>query len=268
VRASRALVVVCFATIAVTLPSTAHALEAVPLPMTAPPGATVQVNVSDCPTGTTDSAAFRFRAAGGTAPAFDPSETGLTVKQISGGGGTIDFRIPTDTQAGDYVFDVFCVSEGGGVVDGPKTVPMKVALLPLSVSPQRGPHLTQVTVNGSGCPTGTTDQVFVRISGGIYEIPPFSVNDANQFHTNPNPDGSFSLSFSIPTSLEQGENQIASFCISEGGSVLAGPGLTVFVVEQGELARTGSNTMPLAVAGFAAIAIGAFLATRRRALLR
>jgi hypothetical protein len=242
----------------------AVALEAVPLPMTAPPGAPVEVNVSDCPTGTTDSAAIRFRAAGGAAPAFDPSEEGLTVEQISGGGGTIDFLVPTSTTPGNYVFDVFCVSEGGGVTDGPETVPITIAVNRVTVSPGSGPAGTQVTASGSGCPTGTTDQVFIRVRGASDDVPPFDAAEPNQFHGLPNPDGSYSVSFAIPANAPLGENAVESFCISEGGSVLAGPGFGVFVVEQAEHPRTGRATRGAMVVAISCIVLGFAMSRARK----
>jgi len=255
------LVAPAIVVLALTASATAAgAVDAVPLPMKGPPGAPVAITVSGCPAGTTDSVAARLRAAGGTPPPFNTSEQ-YTTAQTSGGGATINFRIMISVTPGSYVFDVFCVSEGGSVTDGPKTVPFEVALLPVSVTPNQGPAGTTITVTGSGCPVGTTDQVFVRIAGASDEVAPFDAGASNQFHTNPNPDGSFSITFAVPLSSPLGENAVESFCISEGGSVLAGPGFGVFnVSETGELAETGSTATPLTITGAALVLLGLALA--------
>jgi LPXTG-motif cell wall-anchored protein len=267
------LAVVLIALAALATP--AGALDAVAFPAKGPPGAPVTITVGSCPAGTTDSAAVRFRAAGGAAPPFDPSDTSLTVASTSGGGADVDVTIPIDATAGQYVFDVFCVSEGGGVTDGPETIPFEVALLPVTVTPGQGPVGTSITVTGSGCPTGTTDQVFVRILGASDDVPPFDPNETNQFHTGPNPDGSFSISFAVPGNAPEGENAVDTFCISEGGSVLAGPGHGVFVVttattSQGDddLPTTGSASPSLAIAGIALALLGLAFVRRARSHAR
>ena len=242
----------------------AHALDVVPLPMKGPPGATVAINATSCPADTTDTVAVRFRAGTGSAPAFDPSETGLLVVPAPGGAAIASFRVPTDTALGVYTFDAFCVSEGGGVVDGPQSAQFEVALLPVTVSPREGPTGTQLTVSGGGCPTGVTDQVFVRIEGASDEATPFEPSSPNQFSTAPNADGTFSLSFAAPADLELGENSVLSFCVSEGGSPLAGPGFGVFIVREADLPGTGSQTLLLTLVGVGALAAGGTLARRSR----
>ena len=233
----------------VTTAGVAAAVDAVPLPMKGPPGADVGVNVTNCPAGTTETIAIRFRVAGGAALPFDPAEPGLVVVPATQPTVVVPFRVPIDTNPGAYAFDVFCLGAGNTVVDGPATVPFEVALLPVSVTPNQGPLGTHITVSGSGCPTGVTDVVAVRIEGASDQVAPWdpAAPDAFRFSAPPAADGSFSIAFAVPSDLPLGENSVQVFCISEGGSNLAGPGFGLFIVTESTVAtsplpRTGGNS--------------------------
>jgi len=241
----------------------AAAVDAVPLPMKGPPGANVGVNVTNCPAGTTETIAIRFRIAGGAALPFDPAEPGLIVVPATQPTVVVPFRVPIDTNPGAYAFDVFCVGAGNTVVDGPATVPFEVALLPVTVTPNQGPVGTHITVSGSGCPTGGTDVVVVRIEGASDDVAPWdpAAPDAFRFSAPPAADGSFSIAFAVPSDLPLGENSVQVFCISEGGSNLAGPGFGLFIVNESTVAtpplpRTGGNSAGLIVAGAALLFVG------------
>jgi hypothetical protein len=248
--------------VAGAVPASAAVSVAV-VPMKGPPGAPVSMQVSTCPTGTTDSVAARFRPAAATPPPFDPSDSSLAVVAVdSAGGAELDLRIPIDAAPGQYAFDAFCVSEGGGVVDGPVTVPFEVANMQLNVSPRDVAGGDTVSVSGSGCPTGTTDQVFIRTHGASDDVAPFDPADANQVGVPVASDGSFSTTLTVPADAPAGENAVEAFCISEGGSPLAGPAFGVFIV--GELAVTGNATFVLSGIGLAMLALGGlFVLTNR-----
>jgi hypothetical protein len=249
-----------------TVPAGAQQVGVQVLPMKGPPGAPVSIQVSNCPAGTATIAVRPERPAGtpDTPPPFDPNETLTKVAADSTGSATV----ATTTEAvikpdGQYMFDVFCLDASGAVVGAPLSTPFEIALMPLQVTPNRGPIGTQVTVAGSGCPQGTTDQVMVRISGASDELSPFDPNSPNLFPTAVAADGSFSVAFAIPAGLERGENQVESFCISEGGSTLAGPGLTVFNIDDvkpqaGDLPPTGADAT-LAILGLALLTAGTAL---------
>jgi hypothetical protein len=251
----------------------AAAVDAVPLPMKGPPGGNVDVNVTNCPTGTTEAIAVRLRIAGGSALPFDPAEPGVVVVPATQPTVVVPFRVPTDTQPGAFAFDVFCLGAGNTVVDGPATVPFEVALLPVSVTPRQGPLGTQITVSGSGCPTGLTDVVAVRIEGASDDVAPWDPadTDAFRFSAPPAADGSFSITLAVPADLPLGENSVQVFCISEGGSNLAGPGFGVFNVTEATVAtaplpRTGGYPAILILAGAALLFVG--LLSMRGARLR
>jgi hypothetical protein len=262
--------------------SPAHAQEvgAQVLPFKGPPGAPVSVQVSNCPDGTANIAVRPERPAGEPSPAFDPNEAGLSILAADEtGSATFALTIePVIKPEGEYVFDVFCVDAGNNVLGDPLATSFELANLPLAVDPSTGPVGTNVTVTGGGCPVGTTDQVFIRISGASDQLTPFDPGNPGQFSTAPNADGTFSLSFAIPNDLPEGENQVESFCVSEGGSNLAGPGLTVFVVTTptptpapAPLPRTGGDTRALPLALGLLLAGGALSSLSlvgRRARLR
>jgi hypothetical protein len=259
--------------VVVTTAGAAAAVDAVPLPMKGPPGANVGVNVTNCPAGTTESIAVRFRGAGGTAPPFDAAEAGVVVVPATQPTVMVPFRVPTDTASGAYAFDVFCLGAGNAVVDGPATIPFEVALLPVSVTPNQGPLGTHITVSGSGCPTGVTDVVAVRIEGASDDVAPWdpAAPDAFRFSAPPAADGSFSIAFAVPSDLPLGENSVQVFCISEGGSNLAGPGFGLFIVTEttavtSPLPRTGGDSAGLILAGVALLFVGmlSVRATRSR----
>jgi hypothetical protein len=233
------------------------------LPMKGPPGAPVSIQVSNCPAGTATIAVRPERPTGSpdTPPPFDPNETLTKVAADSTGSATVATNIePVLKPEGQYTFDVFCLDANGAVVGSPLSTQFELAALPLQVTPNQGTIGTHVTVTGSGCPQGTTDQVLVRISGASDQLSPFDPNSPNLFPTSVNADGSFSVAFDIPAGLERGENQVESFCISEGGSNLAGPGLTVFVVDQvkaqSDLPPTGADARVLLV-GVGLMLVGA-----------
>ena len=159
------------AALVVTTAGAAGAVDAVPLPMKGPPGANVSVNVTNCPAGTTETIAVRLRIASSSPLPFDPAEPGVVVVPATEPTVVVPFRVPIDANPGAYAFDVFCLGAGNTVVDGPATVPFEVALLPVRVTPNQGPLGTQITVSGSGCPTGLTDIVAVRIEGASDDVP-------------------------------------------------------------------------------------------------
>ena len=251
------------AALVVTTAGAAGAVDAVPLPMKGPPGANVSVNVTNCPAGTTETIAVRLRIASSSPLPFDPAEPGVVVVPATEPTVVVPFRVPIDANPGAYAFDVFCLGAGNTVVDGPATVPFEVALLPVRVTPNQGPLGTQITVSGSGCPTGVTDVVAVRIEGASDDVPLWdpAAPDAFRFSTPPAADGSFSIAFAVPSDLPPGENSVQVFCISEGGSNLAGPGFGLFIVTEGTvstapLPRTGGYSAGLFVAGTALVLVG------------
>jgi hypothetical protein len=260
------------AAVVVTTAGAAAAVDAVPLPMKGPPGANVGVNVTNCPPGTTESIAVRFRSTGGAVPPFDAAESGLVVVPATQPTVVVPFRVAIDTASGAYAFDVFCLGAGNAVVDGPATVAFEVALLPVNVTPNQGPLGTHITVSGSGCPSGVTDVVAVRIEGASDDVAPWdpTAPDAFRFSAPPTADGSFSIAFAVPSDLPLGENSVQVFCISEGGSNLAGPGFGLFIVTEATavtspLPRTGDSA-GLVVAGVVLLVVGVLSvrATRSR----
>ena len=241
----------------------AAAVDAVPLPMKGPPGANVDVNVTNCPTGTTEAIAVRLRIASGSALPFDAAEPGVVVVPATEPTVVVPFRVPIENQPGAFAFDVFCLGAGNTVVDGPATVPFEVALLPVNVTPNQGPLGTWITVSGSGCPTGLTDVVAVRIEGASDDVPRWdpAAPDAFRFSAPPAADGSFSIVFAVPSDLPLGENSVQVFCISEGGSNLAGPGFGLFIVNEETVAtapspRTGGSSTGLILTAVVLLFVG------------
>lgn len=249
----------------------AWAADLVVLPFKGPPGAPVHLFATGCPAGTV-TVAFAFRPASQTGPVFDPAQVLFRVPAPEGDA-TVELErspIPLDAAPGQYAYDAFCLDQSGQVLDGPATTPFEVAVLPLTVTPNAGPVGTRVTVTGGGCPVGTTDSAFVRIHGASDQIPPFDPADPGQFGAPIMPDGSLRVSFTVPRGLPDGENAIEAFCVSEGGSALAGPGFAVFVVSGG-LAPTGfglgTGLLPVGAAAVLA-GLGLVVLARRFELLR
>jgi LPXTG-motif cell wall-anchored protein len=142
----------------------------------------------------------------------------------------------------------------------------------VSVTPGQGPLGTQITVSGSGCPAGVTDVVAIRIEGASDDVAPWdpAAPDAFRFSTPPAADGSFSLAFAVPSDLPLGENSVQVFCISEGGSNLAGPGFGLFVVTEAPAApapplpRTGGGASSLVLAAVVLLGVGLLCARGSR----
>ena len=207
--------------------SPAAALDNVVLPFTVAPGAFVQVNVTSCPVPATASAAAEVGPTGSAVVerASTPAE---------GGAATVVIRIPTDATLGSWTATATCLDAGGAVVDGPTSAEFTVANFPLlTIEPRTGPAGTTITVSGSGCPTGVSDSVFLRIAGASDDpVPAFDPDDPGtpiQLATG----GSFSGTLTVPADSPEGENQVWAYCVSEGGSAVGGPIVGVFVVDNG-----------------------------------
>jgi hypothetical protein len=203
------------------------ALDNVVLPFTVPPGAFVEVNVTSCPVPATATAAAEVGPAGGavveeaSAPADD-------------GAATLVVRIPTDAALGTWTATASCLDANGAVVDGPVSADFTVANFPLlTIAPRAGPAGTTITVSGSGCPTGVSDSVFVRIAGASDDPIPAFDRDTPGTPLQLAPGGSFTGTLMVPGDSPEGENQVWAYCISEGGSAVGGPIVGVFVVDNG-----------------------------------
>ena len=261
-RCSVTALLVFTAAVVVTTAGAAGAVDAVPLPMKGPPGANVGVNVTNCPAGTTESIAVRFRVAGGVGPAVRSRRTrsGRRARDPADRRGPVPG--PDRHQPRRVPFDVFCLGAGNTVVDGPATVPFEVALLPVSVTPTQGPLGTHITVSGSGCRQESPMSSQCASKAPVTTWPvDLAAPDAFRFSAPPAADGSFSC-VRGSSDLPLGENSVQVFCISEGGSNLAGPGFGLFIVTESTVAtpplpRTGGNSAALIVAGAALLFVGA-----------
>jgi hypothetical protein len=163
---------------------------------------------------------------------------GAVVEQASapaeGGAATLQIRIPTDATLGSWTATASCLDAGGDVVDGPVTAEFTVANFPLlTIEPGTGPAGTTVTVSGTGCPTGVSDSVFVRIAGASDDPVPAFDPDTPGTPLQLSTGGSFTGTLTVPADSPDGENQVWAYCVSEGGSAVGGPIVGVFIVDNG-----------------------------------
>jgi hypothetical protein len=203
------------------------ALDNVVLPFTVAPGAFVEVNVTSCPVPATATAAAEVGPTGGAIveQASAPAE---------GGAATLQIRIPTNATLGSWTATASCLDAGGDVVDGPVTAEFTVADFPLlTIEPSTGPAGTTITVSGTGCPTGVSDSVFVRIAGASDDPVPAFDPDTPGTPLQLSTGGSFTGTLTVPADSPDGENQVWAYCISEGGSAVGGPIVGVFIVDNG-----------------------------------
>jgi hypothetical protein len=203
------------------------AVDNVVLPFTVPPGAFVEVNVTSCPVPATATAVAEVGPAGGAVveEASAPAGEGAAIVTV---------RIPTDAALGSWTATASCLDADGDVVDGPVSAEFTVANFPLlTIEPRTGPGETTVTVSGTGCPTGVTDSVFVRIAGASDDPVPAFDRDTPGTPLELAAGGSFTGSLTVPADSPEGENQVWAYCISEGGSAVGGPIVGVFVVDNG-----------------------------------
>lgn len=246
--------------------STVHAVSGVVLPGVVSPGAQISIDLIDCAAGTT-TAVIDVGPVGGT-PFAEASAA------VTDGSASLSVRVPIDAAAGDYVVRVMCKDDDATTIDTAE-LPFRVAVLGLQLSPSTGPVGTRFTVTGSGCPVGLTSLAFVWIEGASDDVPMWDPTRTGT-GAEPNPDGSFSVRVTVPATAPTGENLVTAWCVSEGGSALAGPFLNTFVVTEGqgggtgggtgEIPDTGSSTVVILSLAAALLAAGTVLrsAARRR----
>ena len=241
-------------------------------PIKGPPRAPVRLLVQCAPT--TSSAAIQLRAASTSVPtSFDPSKNLLPAvahaPTSQAGFFSIDVQVPIDASTGSYFFDAFCLDAGGTVIDGPASAAFEVAVLPLQVAPTQGSLGTKVTVTGGGCPP-QSQFASVRIRGASDEVPFFDPEAPGQPPPAPvQPDGTFTLSFEVPSGLPLGENAIESFCTvqpAEGPlNPVAGPGFAVFVATGLAPTGSGAGTLPAVAVVLLVVGVVVLRAGRRTA---
>jgi hypothetical protein len=124
---------------------------------------------------------------------------------IPPGVSTWTWEATTPSEAGDYtvevrVYDHFCGISGGlgrnFTVTGSEATPPPEAQPAITLDPTEGPAGTQVTVTGSGWIPGDTVYIHFAIAGN--EVAQATVAD----------DGSFVVSFTVPSDAEIGEQLV------------------------------------------------------------
>lgn len=239
----------------VTPASIAHAASGDVLPYRVPPGGMVSIDVFDCAAGTT-TVVIDIGPQGGVA-FLDDSTAAVD------GAAHFDERVPIDAVDGTYLVRVMCKDDGASTIDTAELT-FEVATLSLQLSPSSGPVGTNFMASGSGCPTGVTDRVYAFIEGASDDQPVWDPSRQDSSSALPAVDGSFSIQMRVPATAPTGENLVSVYCVSEGGSALAGPFLSTFTVTAGTVPATGAPSMPIVWLAGAALAAGALLLTARR----
>jgi LPXTG-motif cell wall-anchored protein len=234
----------------------AAATAVVVLPMTVPVGGQVEINVSECPAPASMQAAAQLSPQGGTV-----AEQALGATDAAGGARLVG-RVPIDGPVGPWTATVTCLDASGAVVGDPVIAPFTVAQFTLlTIQPRTAQPGGSVTVSGSGCPTNTSS-AFARTAGASDDPPPL---------WDPNTPGtrltltnlSFSGRVTVPVDAPSGENGVWVYCVSEGGSALAGPFSGVVNVSDALPATGSSNSAWPVGSGLLIAGCTALLAARR-----
>jgi len=226
------------------------------LPEVVPPGATIAIDIFNCPSPATTTITIEILPDGGVG-FLDDSAAAVD------GGATFTELLPTDTAAGGYTVRIFCKDTDATTIDTGELT-FTVATLGLTLSPSSGPVGTQFTASGSGCPVGRTEFVAVWFQGAGDDVPVWDPLRA-AFTATPNEDGTFAVPMAVSSVVSPGEHLVVAWCVSEGGSALTGPFQRAFTVTQGTVPATGAN--PVIWPAAAVLVAGVLLvvaAARRR----
>lgn len=226
------------------------------LPEVVPAGATVSIDVINCPVETTTTIAIDISPQGGAAFLDD-------AKAADNGGAVFTEKVPIDATPGTYVVRIWCRDEDASEVDTGQLT-FQVASLGLQLSPRSGPVGTRLTATGSGCPVGRTEVAFLWFEGASDETPVWDPTHGG-VGAPPNEDGTFTVHFTVPTTAVQGENLVSVWCVSEGGSALTGPFMSAFTVTEGSIPPTGLGQDLLFGAGLTVVLGGLLVLFSSRA---
>lgn len=241
--------------------SITHAASGDVVPYRVPPGGMVSIDIFGCASGTT-AVVIDIGPEGGAALLDDAAAA-------VDGAAHFDERVPIDASNGSYVVRVWCKNDDATTIDTAELT-FEVATLSLQLSRSAGPVGSAFTVSGSGCPTGVTDRVFAFIDGAGDDQPVWDPSRQDGASALPEVDGSFTVPMRVPASAPLGENLVSVYCVSEGGSALAGPFLSTFIVTEADavVPATGAPTMMIVWLATGLLAAGMVLLTARRSIAR
>ena len=229
------------------------------LPYRVPPGGIVTIDTFDCAAGTT-TVVIDIAPQGGAAILDDSAAA------VDGAAHFVE-RMPIDATAGMYDVRIMCKDLDATTIDT-GSIPFEVAVLGLRVTPAAGPVGTTIHITGGGCPIGVTDRVFAFIDGIGDDQPVWDPTRTDGTSVVNEPDGSFSIWMTVPARLSLGDNDITVYCVSEGGSALAGPFRHGFQVTEGVIPPTGATPMLLLWSAIGLTCAGVLLLGIRRRLPR
>lgn len=225
------------------------------LPEVVPPGATIAIDVFNCPSPATTTIAIEILPDGGVG-FLDDSAAAVD------GGALFTEVLPTDAAVGGYTVRIFCKDTDATTIDTGELT-FTVATLGLTLSPSSGPVGTQFTASGSGCPVGRTEFVAVWFQGAGDDVPVW-----DPLHTavtaTPNEDGTFAVPVTAPSGTALGEYLVVAWCVSEGGSALTGPFQRAFTVTQGTVPATGASPMVWPALAVVLVGVTLVAVARRR----
>jgi hypothetical protein len=217
------------------------------LPEVVPPGAAISIDVFNCPAPATTTIGIEILPQGGVG-FLDDSAAAVD------GAAMFEEQLPIDAAPGPYTVRIFCKDTDATTIDTGELT-FTVSTLGLQLSKSSGPVGTSVTVTGAGCPLGRTEFVALWFEGASDETPVWDPQ-RDGFVGMHNEDGTFAITFTVPSDAVLGENLISVWCVSEGGSALTGPFLTTFTVTESMVPETGVAQWPLVLTGAALLLAG------------